>query len=67
MLTAEQRAIVQSTVPLLESGGEALITHFYQRLLGGHPEVRALFNSTHQQSGAQPRALAFSVLMYAKH
>lgn len=67
MLTAEQRAIVQSTVPLLESGGEALITHFYQRLLRGHPEVRALFNSTHQQSGAQPRALAFSVLMYAKH
>jgi nitric oxide dioxygenase len=67
MLTAEQRAIVQSTVPLLESGGEALITHFYQRLLGEHPEVRALFNSTHQQSGAQPRALAFSVLMYAKH
>ncbi|MET1113508.1 MAG: NO-inducible flavohemoprotein [Comamonas sp.] len=67
MLTAEQRAIVQSTVPLLEAGGEALITHFYQRLLGGHPEVRALFNSTHQKSGAQPRALAFSVLMYAKH
>lgn len=67
MLTAEQRAIVQSTVPLLEAGGEALITHFYQRLLGEHPEVRALFNSSHQQSGAQPRALAFSVLMYAKH
>ena len=67
MLTAEQRAIVQSTVPLLESGGEALITHFYQRLLGEHPELRPLFNSTHQKSGAQPRALAFSVLMYAKH
>ena len=67
MLTAEQRAIVQSTVPLLEAGGEALITHFYQRLLGENPEVRAMFNSTHQQSGAQPRALAFSVLMYAKH
>jgi len=67
MLTAEQRAIVQSTVPLLEAGGEALITHFYQRLLGENPEVSALFNSTHQQSGAQPRALAFSVLMYAKH
>lgn len=67
MLTAEQRAIVQSTVPLLEAGGEALITHFYQRLLGEHPELRPLFNQTHQRSGAQPRALAFSVLMYAKH
>jgi hypothetical protein len=30
MLNAEQRAIVKSTVPLLESGGEALTTHFYK-------------------------------------
>lgn len=67
MLTAEQRAIVQSTVPLLEAGGEALITHFYERMLGDYPEVRPLFNSSHQRSGAQPRALAYSVLMYAKH
>jgi nitric oxide dioxygenase len=44
MLTAEQRAIVQSTVPLLESGGEALTTHFYKILLAEHPEVRPFFN-----------------------
>ena len=44
MLTPEQRAIVQSTVPLLESGGEALATHFYQLLLAGHPEVRPLID-----------------------
>ena len=67
VLTDRQRAIVQSTVPLLETGGEALITHFYQTMLGEYPEVRALFSMAHQQSGAQPRALAYSVLMYAKH
>lgn len=67
MLTENQRAIVKSTVPLLESGGEALITHFYKTMLGEYPEVRPLFNQAHQQSGAQPRALAYSVLMYAKH
>ncbi|WP_027016090.1 NO-inducible flavohemoprotein [Comamonas composti] len=67
MLTESQRAIVKSTVPLLESGGEALITHFYNTMLGEYPEVRPLFNQAHQQSGAQPRALAYSVLMYAKH
>jgi nitric oxide dioxygenase len=67
VLTDRQRAIVQSTVPLLETGGEALITHFYQTMLSEYPEVRALFNMAHQQSGAQPRALAYSVLMYAKH
>jgi nitric oxide dioxygenase len=67
MLTDSQRAIVRSTVPLLESGGEALITHFYNTMLGEYPEVRPLFNMAHQHSGAQPRALAHSVLMYAKH
>ena len=67
MLTPEQRAIVQSTVPLLESGGEALATHFYQLLLAGHPEVRPFFNPAHQASGDQPRALANGVLLYARH
>ena len=67
MLTDRQRDIVKSTVPLLETGGEALTTHFYQLMLSEYPEVRPLFNQAHQQSGAQPRALAFSVLMYAKH
>ncbi len=67
MLTPQQRAIVKSTVPLLESGGEALTTHFYKILLSEHPEVRPFFNQAHQASGEQPRALANGVLMYARH
>ncbi|SFC48437.1 nitric oxide dioxygenase [Polaromonas sp. OV174] len=67
MLTPEQRAIVKSTVPLLESGGEALTTHFYKILLAEHPEVRPFFNQAHQANGDQPRALASGVLMYARH
>ncbi len=67
MLTATQRAIVSSTVPLLEQGGEALTTHFYRMLLAEHPEVRPFFNETHQARGDQPRALANGVLMYAKN
>ncbi len=67
MLSAAHRAIVKATVPLLESGGEALATHFYKKLLNDHPQVRPLFNQTHQASGAQPRALAHGVLMYARH
>ena len=67
MLNEQQKAIVRATVPLLETGGEALTTHFYKIMLSEHAEVRALFNSAHQQSGAQPRALANSVLMYAKN
>ncbi len=67
MLSDSQKQIIQATVPLLETGGEALTTHFYQMMLSEYPEVRPLFNQAHQQSGAQPRALAHSVLMYAKH
>ena len=67
MLSAEHRAIIKATVPLLESGGEALTTHFYKMLMSEHPEVRPLFNQANQASGAQPRALANGVLMYARH
>ncbi|WP_326535225.1 NO-inducible flavohemoprotein [Pseudorhodoferax sp.] len=67
MLTPAQRDIVKSTVPLLESGGEALTTHFYRLLFRDHPQVRPLFNQAHQASGDQPRALANGVLMYARH
>ncbi|MDG9925204.1 MULTISPECIES: NO-inducible flavohemoprotein [unclassified Pseudomonas] len=67
MLSNEHIALVKATVPLLESGGEALTTHFYRMMLGEYPQVRPLFNQAHQASGDQPRALANGVLMYAKH
>ena len=67
MLTPDQRAIVKSTVPLLETGGEALTTHFYKIMLAEHPEVRPFFNQAHQANGDQPRALANGVLMYARN
>lgn len=67
MLSNEHIAIVKATVPLLESGGEALTTHFYRLMLSEYPQVRPLFNQAHQASGDQPRALANGVLMYAKH
>lgn len=67
MLTPDQRAIIKATVPLLETGGEALTTHFYKIMLGEYPEVRPFFNQAHQANGDQPRALANSVLMYARN
>ena len=67
MLSNAQRDLIKATVPLLESGGEALTTHFYRMMLSEHPEVRPLFNQAHQASGDQPRALANGVLMYARH
>lgn len=67
MLTPEQSAIIKATVPILETGGEALTTHFYKIMLGEYAEVRPLFNQAHQAHGTQPRALANAVLQYARH
>ena len=67
MLSAQQTTLIKATVPLLETGGEALTRHFYQLMFGDYPEVRALFNQAHQASGSQQRALANAVLMYARH
>lgn len=67
MLSNEHRTLVKATVPLLETGGEALTQHFYKLMLSEYPEVRPLFNQAHQASGDQPRALANGVLMYARH
>src|SRR5450830_60986 len=67
MLSDAHRAIIKSTVPLLETGGETLTKHFYKMLMRDYPEVIALFNQAHQASGDQPRALANGVLMYARH
>lgn len=67
MLSTEHRTLVKATVPLLETGGEALTQHFYKMMLSEYPEVRPLFNQAHQASGDQPRALANGVLMYARH
>lgn len=67
MLTTSQINIVKATVPVLESHGEQLTQHFYQIMLRDYPEVRPFFNQAAQTSGRQPRALANSLLMYAKH
>ena len=67
MLSAEHRAIVSATVPILEQGGEALTRHFYQTLFTDFPQVKPFFNQAHQHSGEQQRALANGILMYARH
>lgn len=67
MLTDTQRDIIKATVPLLETGGETLTTHFYKLMLSDYPEVRPLFNQAHQARGTQQRALANGVLQYARN
>ncbi|MCA1011817.1 NO-inducible flavohemoprotein [Halobacillus halophilus] len=59
--------VIKSTVPVLEEHGEAITTHFYQQLFLNHPELKNIFNQTHQRKGDQPRALANTVYAAAKN
>lgn len=66
-VTPEQIQIIKATVPVLQQGGVALTTRFYQNMLNGEPSVRPYFNPAHQASGMQPKALAHSLLLYATY
>jgi nitric oxide dioxygenase len=67
MFSPRTIALIQATVPLLKSHGEAITQHFYRVMLTEHPGLKAFFNEAHQAEGTQARALAGAVLAYASH
>ncbi|PKG56493.1 NO-inducible flavohemoprotein [Shewanella sp. Choline-02u-19] len=67
MLSEKHISIVKSTVPLLESAGTAITEHFYKRMFAHNPELKNIFNMSHQHSGGQPAALFNAVAAYAKN
>jgi nitric oxide dioxygenase len=67
MLDSRTIEIVKSTVPLLESANTALTEHFYKRMFRDNPELKDVFNLSHQKTGRQPAALFAAVLAYAKN
>ena len=67
MLDSRTIQVIKSTIPLLESAGPALTTHFYERLFKHNPELKDVFNLAHQHSGGQPVALFNAVAAYAKN
>ncbi|KAL0959836.1 hypothetical protein HGRIS_011513 [Hohenbuehelia grisea] len=66
-VTPEQIAIVKSTAPVLKEHGVIITTLFYKNMLDAHPELKNIFSMSSQATGAQPRALAASVLAYAMY
>jgi len=64
-LTADQMARVKATAPVLAEHGATITKHFYQRMFGRHPELKNVFNQTHQSTGSQPETLARAVYAYA--
>lgn len=66
-LTADQIARVKATAPVFAQHGATITKHFYRRMFANRPELRNLFNQTHQASGSQADTLAHAVYAYAAH
>jgi nitric oxide dioxygenase len=64
-LTPTQVQIIKSTVPVLAEHGTQITTRFYHDMLQAHPELKNIFNNTHQATGHQAQALAASLYAYA--
>ncbi|PND38214.1 hypothetical protein C1O66_12235 [Paucibacter aquatile] len=67
MLSTTARPWIEATLPVVLEHGEAITRHFYQRMLGQHPELKNLFNLSNQSQGEQAQALARAVYAYAAH
>ncbi|KAK6543697.1 hypothetical protein TWF694_000432 [Orbilia ellipsospora] len=65
--TPEEIAIVKSTVPVLEEHGVTITKTFYANMHREIPALNEVFNQANQKNGHQARALAASVLAYAKY
>lgn len=67
MLDNQTIAIVKSTIPAIAATGPKLTAHFYDRMFNQHPELKDIFNMTHQANGAQREALFNAICAYAVH
>ncbi|GFG17054.1 flavohemoprotein [Aspergillus udagawae] len=66
-LTPEQVQIIKATVPVLVEHGTTITSVFYKNMLTAHPELHNVFNTAHQVSGHQARALAGALFAYASN
>ncbi|MDX1465033.1 MAG: globin domain-containing protein [Halomonas sp.] len=64
MLTPDQERLIAATAPVVAEHLDPITQRFYPLMFSRYPEVKPLFNETHQRDGGQPRALAGAVLAY---
>ncbi|MGN9866243.1 NO-inducible flavohemoprotein [Bacillus swezeyi] len=67
MLSEKTMQIVKSTAPVLKEKGTEITSCFYKRMFSAHPELKNIFNMSRQQTGGQPKALAYTVLQAAEN
>lgn len=67
MLTPAQTAVIKATAPVVAANASRITGTFYPLMFERFPEVRAVFNQSHQRSSAQPEALANAIIAYASN
>lgn len=67
MLSQTHIDTVKATIPVLASAGTAITEHFYNRMFTHNPELKDVFNMSHQATGRQPAALFDAIAAYATH
>ncbi|WP_417507412.1 NO-inducible flavohemoprotein [Marinomonas gallaica] len=67
MLSQTHIDTVKATIPVLASAGTAITEHFYKRMFTHNPELKDVFNMSHQATGRQPAALFNAIAAYATH
>lgn len=65
MISQQTIDIVKATTPVIAETGPALTAHFYQRMFQHNPELKDIFNLSHQRNGAQREALFNAICAYA--
>lgn len=66
MLSPQTIALIKATAPVFQIHGLTIVLRMYDLLLRD-PNIRALFDPTHQRTGTQPQALAQAVVAYAEN
>ncbi len=67
MIDTQTIAVIKSTIPAIAATGPKLTAHFYERMFKRHPELKDIFNMSHQINGDQREALFNAICAYATH
>ena len=66
-MNTEYTDIIKETLPTVKREGEKIVALFYQNLFDKHPQLKNVFNMTHQKDKTQRQALFNSIIMLAEH
>lgn len=68
MLSEKARPLIEATAPVIAGRIPSITPAFYQRMFAARPDLLdGMFSRSNQRTGAQPQALAGSIVHFATH